>query len=124
MEKQKNFKAKLKGLISNVRNQTFLPWTYPYKNIREWFWRQEEYFEYYGERKFSRTFCRLVIDREYLRWSCWAIDPKVRWRYFDSALRGGGVIWRKKYTPFRNLPEEVRTTLREEWHKTWRVTDK
>lgn len=118
MKKQKNFKSKLSNLIINIKKRSFLAWNDPYENIREWFWHQED-----AETGLSRTYCRLVINREQLLYSGWASTPQQGYKMLDSALRGGGVIWRKKYFPFGKLPKEVRATLREEWHNTWRVVE-
>lgn len=114
MKKERNFKSKLNQLIVNVRNNTFLAWNNPREDIHEWFWSREN---------IGRTYCRLVINREYLTYCSWSANPKQGYKMLDSALRGGGIIWRNRYFQFRDLPKDVRTTLREEWHKTWRVVD-
>jgi|TARA_R100000149_G_C5871561_1_gene135524 hypothetical protein len=112
MKKERNFKSKLKGLISNIQNNTFLAWNDPYQNIYEWFWSREN---------IGRTYCRLVVNREKLMYCSWANTPQQGWKLLDSALRGGGIIWRNRYFQFRDLPKDVREALRVEWHRNWRV---
>lgn len=118
-----NFQAKLSNLALNISNNSFLSWNNPREEISSWFFYQEDRKFWQGNSgpAVPRTYCRLVIDREKLMMASHCVNSRSGYKALDSALRGGGVIWRSRFTPFSKLPKEVKETLRALWHEQYRV---